>query len=300
MGNRNSNLQNNIINREQEQMLVPNERNENQSNILPQPAKEVFAVKNPILLKKQTLSLEKDATSKSIYYIKFNYDSLVNFDCYINFNAKKSISKPLIPNESGASSLGDISLSYLPSTNFESKGIVIKNLTKGENIEFLEKEAKIDFEYFFNNKLNQTDKERRFDIVIELIPIFEPDNQEYNEMNKIRCLTLCSLISEENEKHKFSIKCEKQKLKINGIWINLYEIFNSALDNGECLICCQDLRNTVFLPCNHSCTCTTCSHSIKMRNNPCPICKKDIEDLLIFEADENSNIENTIEIEMKD
>ena len=67
-------------------------------------------------------------------------------------------------------------------------------------------------------------------------------------------------------------------------------IYNSSLDNGECLICCTNLRNTVFLPCKHACTCNTCAHSLKMRNNPCPICKNPIKDLLILEVDDVKNL----------
>ena len=70
------------------------------------------------------------------------------------------------------------------------------------------------------------------------------------------------------------------------MWLDIHDVYNSSLDTGECLICCSAYRNTVFLPCNHSCTCNTCAHSLKMRNNPCPICKNQIKDLLILEVDE--------------
>ena len=77
----------------------------------------------------------------------------------------------------------------------------------------------------------------------------------------------------------------------------MFDIFNCALDSGECLICCTELRNTVFLPCKHSCTCNTCAHSLRMRNSTCPICKKPINDLLIIDVEEDkennvSKVEN--------
>ena len=71
------------------------------------------------------------------------------------------------------------------------------------------------------------------------------------------------------------------------MWIDMYDVFNCALDTGECLICCSALRNTIFLPCKHSCTCNSCAHSLRMRNNPCPICKNDIDDLLILETEDD-------------
>ncbi len=83
------------------------------------------------------------------------------------------------------------------------------------------------------------------------------------------------------------------------MWIDIHDIYNSSLDNGECLICCTNLRNTIFLPCYHACTCNTCAHSLKMRNNPCPICKNPIKDLLILEVDEKVNNIN-LNLDIKD
>ena len=54
---------------------------------------QIDHIKNPILLLKDTLSLEQDAISKTKYYLKFNYDSLLNFNCFINFKVKKNPSK---------------------------------------------------------------------------------------------------------------------------------------------------------------------------------------------------------------
>ena len=70
------------------------------------------------------------------------------------------------------------------------------------------------------------------------------------------------------------------------MWIDLHDIYNSSLERGECLICCSISTNTIFLPCNHACTCNSCAHSLKMRNSPCPICKKQINDIVILEVDE--------------
>ncbi len=71
-------IENNIIN------------NFEQININKSPQlKTIIKVKNPFYLLKETFHLEKDA-NKNIYYIKFKYDSLINFNCYINFNVKKN------------------------------------------------------------------------------------------------------------------------------------------------------------------------------------------------------------------
>ena len=163
-------------------------------------------------------------------------------------------------------------------------------------MEFFEKDAVIDIDYFKNNKSqDKNNKETIYDVCIELVPIFEEN--ENNKKNEVVFVSLCNLEQEDIERHPHSLKIELQKLKTFGMWIDIHDIYNSSLDNGECLICCTNLRNTIFLPCKHACTCNTCAHSLKMRNNPCPICKNQIKDLLILEVDEKvDNINVNIDL----
>ena len=89
------------------------------------------------------------------------------------------------------------------------------------------------------------------------------------------------------------IKCIKQRIKTHKIWIDLYDIFDTSMDGGLCLICCSEKRNTIFLPCKHACCCNKCGSEIKYRFKPCPICKTPIDDLLIVNSDEKKiKIEN--------
>ena len=289
MGNRNGNEENNNMNNGvHEQILVQNGQNNAQAKIDPPSVKKIHAVRNPISIKKTSLILEKDAGPSNIYYIKFNYSSLVDFNCYINFEVSKNPNKPLVPKD--ITNSDNYILSYIPSDKFVSKSIVIKNLPKGENKEFLEKEAVIDIDYFKENKIDNTINEQNkndiYDVSIELVPIFD---EIENNKNEVVFVSLCTLETNEIERHPHSLKIELQRLKTFGMWIDIHDIYNSSLDNGECLICCTNLRNTIFLPCRHACTCNTCAHSLKMRNNPCPICKNPIKDLLILEVDEKSN-----------
>ena len=290
MGNRNANDdQNNNVNINggvHEHILIQNENNNNQQKIDPPSVKKIYAVRNPFSIKKTSLVLEKDAGPTNLYYIKFNYDSLVNFNCYINFEVSKNPSKPLAPKELPNSD--NYILSYIPSDNFVAKSIAIKNLPKGENKEFFEKDAVIDIDYFKTNKSqNKNNNDQIYDLSIELVPIFEEN--ENNNKNEIVYVSLCNLEQEDIERHPHSLKIELQKLKTYGMWIDIHDIYNSSLDNGECLICCTNLRDTIFLPCKHACTCNTCAHSLKMRNNPCPICKNPIKDILIIQVDEKVN-----------
>ena len=66
-------------------------------------------------------------------------------------------------------------MAYSPSPPFESKKILIKNLPKGENMEFFEKEAAIDIDFFKENKSDLPDQQT-FDMSIELVPIWENNN----------------------------------------------------------------------------------------------------------------------------
>ena len=116
-------------------------------------------------------------------------------------------------------------------------------------------------------------------------------NESLSNKNKVIFVSLCKISQEDNQLHNYVIHCELQRLKTFSMWIDLHDVFNCALESGECLICCSNIRNTIFLPCKHSCTCNNCAHSLRMRNNPCPICKNNIDDLLIIET-EDDNVNN--------
>jgi len=280
MGNRNAIQNDDNNNRDNEQILIQNDGRNPLAKIDPPSVKKIFAVRNPFSIKKTSLILEKDAGPTNSFYIKFEYDSLYNFNCYINLEVTKNPSKELNPKQ--IPDADNYILAYNPSPAFESKKIVIKNVAKGESMEFFEKDAIIDIDFYKSNKA-ENKNEQTFDLSIELVPIIE--NNDNN--NEIVFVLLCNFEQEEIGKHPHSLKIEQQKLKTYGMWIDIHDIYNSALDSGECLICCSAFRNTIFLPCNHACTCDTCAHSLKMRNSPCPICKNPIKDLLILEVDEN-------------
>ena len=91
MGAKNDIVLQNKENEDHNQQLIQGQDNPDVSIVVEPPAmKQIYPIKNPIYLKKETLSLEKDAENNNIYYIKFNYDSLVDFDLYININLKSN------------------------------------------------------------------------------------------------------------------------------------------------------------------------------------------------------------------
>ena len=142
---------------------------------------QIYHAKNPILLLKETLTLELDPSMNKKYNIKFKYDSLVNFDCHINFNVKKNKAKKIIAQAINVPA-ERYELSYIPCNPLYEQ-IIIKNLPKGENMDFSNENAFIDIDKINNEQFGINKKE--YDICIELVPIFEKDSEDYKEKNKI-------------------------------------------------------------------------------------------------------------------
>jgi hypothetical protein len=88
---------------------------------------------NPVLLLKETLTLEQDAISNKKYYIKFNYDALLNFNCYISFKVKRNKDKKNFPKLINVSP-EKYELAYIPNPQNKNT-IIFKNL---KNIELQE------------------------------------------------------------------------------------------------------------------------------------------------------------------
>ena len=286
MGNRIApNIQENLLNNIN---LAANENNDenqnengNENENLPK-IKKIISIKNPVYLQKPTLNLEQDVSEKSKYYIKFKYDATVNFDCYINFNVKINEKRPLTQNKEN----DNYEFCYSPSEKLNSCTISKKNLEKGKNIEFFEKDAKIDLNYYFENQYipeDENEKSLYHDVAIEFVPKLE------NNDNEIIFVSLCNFQLHEN--NLYTISCDSQKLKTHGRWIILSEIFNSSTD-GLCSVCFDEKRNTIFLPCKHACTCNLCALELKKKFQPCPICKNIINDLIILSTDKKNRSES--------
>ena len=295
MGARNINALNNDNNNPQDINDIINineEENGNQQNLIPIEeqnqivqeraiSKKILSIRLPCNLDKKTLSLEQDSISPDKFFIKFNYDSLFDLDCYINFNVSEK-SDISLKNT-------NYKLSYSPSENFIEKGFYQKKLKNGENKEFYNKEAFIDIRNYYEEK---NENQNSFDICIEFVPLFPPGSPEISDNNEIVFVTLCNF-ERHQEENTYMIKCIKQRIKTHKIWIDLYDIFDTSMDGGLCLICCSEKRNTIFLPCKHACCCNKCGSEIKYRFKPCPICKTPIDDLLIVNSDEKKiKIEN--------
>lgn len=66
---------------------------------------------------------------------------------------------------------------------------------------------------------------------------------------------------------------------------NKYNINNkNDFDKGgskDCIICCENERDALYLPCRHNTACIKCSKNLKT----CPICKIKIDEMIkIYKA----------------
>ena len=244
--------------------------------------KEIFAVRNPVFIKKQTLTLEKDGMDKNKYYIKFNYDAELDFNVYINFEVSLNSSRKNSPASNHENNKSYVPW-YKPSANFDSKKIEIKSVKSGQDQEFFEEKAYLDYEFFNRNRKIDREDLNVFDLSIEIVPIFKQNSPDFSSNNEVIIATLCIIEPEEYD-GKLSLYCEHQKLRTNEMWIEIQDVFNAALEEGDCNICCSNVRNTIFLPCRHACACEDCAQNLKMRGNACPICKAKIQDLLVIDG----------------
>ena len=60
--------------------------------------------------------------------------------------------------------------------------------------------------------------------------------------------------------------------------VNELEKGKKKLEEKDCVICCENEKNAIFLPCKHNSTCMKCA--TKLKN--CPICREKIENYIQF------------------
>ena len=335
-----------------DQLIEDNNNNQINRNIIPPKLKTIIKVKNPFYLLKETFHLEKDSI-KNIYYIKFRYDSLLTFNCYINFNVKKNTERNNLKQKD------DYELCFIPTDKFVEKNIVINNLSKGKNQEFYNEKAFLDFEYFEqnstrrkeesgdyeeeeeeddddddidninnvevvegvnkteqneenealinmnNNNQNNTNNNNEvenninneeyeeyediYDIGIEFVPCYEKDSIEYEQNKENNEIIFISLFNiEKKENNEIDIKCVMQKLKKHNYYFEIKDIYDGSGNNGKCIICYTNNRNTIFVNCGHSCCCKNCADALLPKI--CPLCKNIIEDIICLKKDLVNNI----------
>lgn len=261
-----------------ESVIIPRFESEpnvnfNQLVIEHQKSSKKKTYKNPIILLKSSLKLEKDSTKQNIHYIVFKYTSLLDFKVKINFNAILK-NDEIMCNQS------------LPP-------IEICNLPKSDENTFFQKEAFIDIEnYFIKHKDDIISDRGYFDVIIELLAL--------KENGEVECVfaSFCNLVPFKNDNNSSSntfsskIKCDLQKLKVKSCWFEMHSIFgldpNIDSSSNDCEACCTRKKNTIFLPCKHSYACSGCSMVSRLPHNQCPLCRQIVTDCLIIDESKDS------------
>ena len=50
--------------------------------------------------------------------------------------------------------------------------------------------------------------------------------------------------------------------------------------DGVCVVCIENPKDTVVLPCRHMCMCSECAQAVRNQRGKCPMCRTDIERLM--------------------
>lgn len=219
----------------------------------------------PISIKEKEINLEKDILSITDYFLKFIYSSKYDFDLLIFLNAIEDFSHKYSDND------------YYPSEYFLNKIIDIKNIQKGNNIEFLDKNCSINLEEFNENKMYD---KNYYDLVIECFV-----------KNKYKLVYCCKILLFNENRNE--IKIQEKKIWIKNNWFNCNIIFglDDNQENKLCEACLTNVKNTIFLPCTHSYTCEQCAVNVRIMGNKCPLCRNIIKDIILID-NKNGSCEN--------
>jgi hypothetical protein len=255
MGGRQANANNselNIGNSVNRNQALLNNEDQEANIVVGQPKmKKTIAIKNPVYLKRNSLIFEKDSTSINKYYIKFIYDSLVDFDLNIILFAKMNK-----PNSTKLFSTIESSNNNHPNLTFFCE--------KGYKVNYLDQKCFINADLLKDVEFGSIGC---YDLVLEMIPRIE-------STEPIGFYTLCTITDDNSSGNRIlKVKAVSQRLRAQGMLMEVNEIFNSMRETGECIICYEKNANTILLPCKHSC-CSSCAHGLRMRNLGCPICKQ--------------------------
>ncbi|GET86582.1 hypothetical protein, conserved [Leishmania tarentolae] len=90
--------------------------------------------------------------------------------------------------------------------------------------------------------------------------------------------------------HRFTCKVAKQLLQIGHEVYDLEDVFddgredavrNPAADledeEGACVICLTNPKDTTILPCRHMCLCNECAAHLRLSDTRCPLCRGNID-----------------------
>ena len=166
-----------------------------------QEIKKTFAIKNPVFLKRSSITIERDAYNNNMYYLSFIYDALLNFDLNIYYNCRKNFQNDLknFTNQNSIIQGSEFGI-YIPTEFFKNKVVSKTSIIGGQDMKFFDKSVYLDWNLFSQNKVQE---ENIIDVVIEMIPIIE-NSHNNNATSKVAFYTLCKF-SEENKYKGFNM-----------------------------------------------------------------------------------------------
>lgn len=102
------------------------------------------------------------------------------------------------------------------------------------------------------------------------------------------------VVSKEESVATCRLQFLRQKVLVQGKEYKLEEIYGIAelgkdhahgdSEAEPCVICLSESRTTALLPCRHMCVCESCAVQLKLRKQACPICRREVQDLQVFEV----------------
>lgn len=182
-----------------------------------QKDKKTKAYRNSILLKKNSIKLERDGFKENLYYITFVYTSVQPFKANFYFNASHNMSNN---RNNGSDSTPEQEI-FIPTEKFADKTLSIM-CEPGKEQEFSDRLICVDLNYLNENKIYDI---QFFDLIIELVGTREDD--------KKGCVivTLCKIVPEvKGEKTTYKIKAEQQKIKVCGYWFEMNDVYGISAD----------------------------------------------------------------------
>ncbi|CAC9458864.1 conserved hypothetical protein [Leishmania infantum JPCM5] len=92
--------------------------------------------------------------------------------------------------------------------------------------------------------------------------------------------------SEARAVHRFICKVAKQLLQVGNEVYDLEDVFDDGREDavrdpgadeeseeGLCVICLTNQKDTTILPCRHMCLCNECAAHLRLSDNRCPLCR---------------------------
>eukprot|EP00245_Coleochaete_scutata_P010203 TRINITY_DN352_c0_g1_i1.p1 TRINITY_DN352_c0_g1~~TRINITY_DN352_c0_g1_i1.p1 ORF type:complete len:344 (-),score=45.99 TRINITY_DN352_c0_g1_i1:687-1718(-) len=242
----------------------------------PQPPKvqPTCTIRSVLNLKKQSLKVFPDTSNPGKYLLSFAVDTIRPCSASVYLMAYEKESKtggpPRIKSKHSKSA------------------VAVALFTKGlEQLYTMAPNASLPLGGYEPEEL-AAPKGARYPLVIRLetIPLLAPPEQG---CGATQTQTTYATLARQPD-GTYEAQVVKQVLWVDNVSYVLHEIFGiernaddktSAEDNSkDCVICLEEIRDTLALPCRHLCMCSDCAKALRYQTNKCPICRCVVDSLL--------------------